>query len=486
MLTALCVIYAVGLMAHNLRQSVCVVYPETTQADSTILASFAEEYAAAGLMSEAKTLTAYAEGGTFGSGVIVRYGDNLVVLTNRHVVGYASTVRVELKLYRENHVFEHCPVLSSGHTDDIAAVLLPDEAHPVCVPMQVADRALQEGDEVVAAGFPGLQGKPSWQLTSGMVSNTALLVDGGDAYYVQHTASVDPGSSGGPLLYKSDGAYAIVGLNTIKAFYRDRVALAVPVDSILSFTASLSAPDTTDRVILAQLGQEDVNLFHEYYAAMSIRQRDSLAAIHRVLPLELAEDVFAIGRTMRRAGRRGSSTLKNDNFGVEPCINERFAILAGYEYFFTGHHTASVIIRFSDQYYYQAARISVPIYALDSALSRHMYAIAVRYDFGGQLPLRLNRTNYLVPHASAGLQVGIGCEISGGRSGNWEPAFGLPLQAGVDYRVKLSKKLVLVCTLGYTFQPTFCPKRLNAPIGKTRITDIALMHGINAAVGLAF
>jgi S1-C subfamily serine protease len=67
------------------------------------------------------------------------------------------------------------------------------------------------GEDILVAGYPlrGLLG--GMNVTTGTVSSTSGL--GGDARYLQITAPVQPGNSGGPLL---DGAGSVVGVIVAK------------------------------------------------------------------------------------------------------------------------------------------------------------------------------------------------------------------------------------------------------------------------------
>src|SRR5690606_21053089 len=84
---------------------------------------------------------------------------------------------------------------------------------------------------VIAAGFPGMAGAPSYQVTRGYVSNRRVRRHDGDlSTYVQHTAPTDPGSSGGPLLSERG---RLIGINTLKIRGREGVAFAVPADLVV-------------------------------------------------------------------------------------------------------------------------------------------------------------------------------------------------------------------------------------------------------------
>ncbi len=85
-------------------------------------------------------------------------------------------------------------------------------------------------DNVFASGFPFLEDKPSYQTTHGQVSNEHVAGATGEAgILIQHTAPIDPGSSGGPLVNERG---EVVGVNTLKYTDRDNVYLAIPVDAI--------------------------------------------------------------------------------------------------------------------------------------------------------------------------------------------------------------------------------------------------------------
>jgi hypothetical protein len=84
-----------------------------------------------------------------------------------------------------------------------------------------------EQEVVVAAGFPGVGMMPSFQVTKGVVSNAHFASEERDVgiAYLQHTAAIDPGNSGGPLL---DDSGRLLGMNTAKVSGRDNVSLAIP------------------------------------------------------------------------------------------------------------------------------------------------------------------------------------------------------------------------------------------------------------------
>lgn len=175
-------------------------------------------------------MEAHNEGG-FGSGFVVvargQAGPMPYVVTNQHVVGLAtevalgkegSTARVPAEVVYVDPVYDLAilrPVAEGVGTLAIEAGL------------GFAAEGAHDQDAVVATGFPGIQGAPSYQVTRGHVSNERVLidVDGEQLPHIQHTAPIDPGSSGGPLL---SAAGQVLGINTLKLRWREGVGLAVP------------------------------------------------------------------------------------------------------------------------------------------------------------------------------------------------------------------------------------------------------------------
>ena len=227
-----------NLFAQGLRHSVCIIEPEYTESERAILSDYSLFMARAGMRSAAQMLAAYKNEGTFGSGVLIELNGKKYVLTNLHVVGYAKTATIRFQLHDKTIRYDACPLVSAA--SDLALIAMPDDCEKVA--LSFYEDEITEELAVVAAGFPELGNKPSWQLTRGYISNARLDTDGQmqALQVIQHTASIDPGSSGGPLLVKgADDKYRILGINTWKAFYRDGVGLAIGNEDINAFIASM-------------------------------------------------------------------------------------------------------------------------------------------------------------------------------------------------------------------------------------------------------
>jgi S1-C subfamily serine protease len=145
-----------------------------------------------------------------GSGFAVSHATHIV--TNAHVVTQCKSVRVLSGAQQSA-----ARVLATDPDADLA-VLQTSLSVPKTIAMR-SQPALRLGESVIAFGFP-LSGALSQggNLTTGNVSALAGLHD--DPKYIQVTAPVQPGNSGGPLL---DGGGNLVGVITAKL---DALAIA--------------------------------------------------------------------------------------------------------------------------------------------------------------------------------------------------------------------------------------------------------------------
>jgi len=126
-------------------------------------------------------------------------------LTNAHVVEGCSEVRTRLPLAESSVT----PVVATDGSNDLALLALPSPPPILSVASFREGRGIRQGDTIVALGFPlhGLLASGA-NLTTGNVSALAGVRD--DARYLQITAPVQPGNSGGPLLDQSGNVVGVV------------------------------------------------------------------------------------------------------------------------------------------------------------------------------------------------------------------------------------------------------------------------------------
>jgi TPR repeat protein/S1-C subfamily serine protease len=174
--------------------------PVDGDVSEALLASLRTALARAGTAApqpEAKGPKLYATGTGF---VVSRAGH---VLTNLHVVGDCALVRTG----RSDADSEKAAIAAVDNENDLALLLPPAGTHAVATFRQGG--GVRPGDSVVAVGFP-LQGllASSTNVATGTVSALAGIRD--DIRYLQISAPVQPGNSGGPLLDLSGNVVGVV------------------------------------------------------------------------------------------------------------------------------------------------------------------------------------------------------------------------------------------------------------------------------------
>lgn len=245
---------------QDLKKSVCVVKQNHTDAESEAYEKTASTLFSNSYMSAARKLR---QGlGGFGSGFLYRADNgNLYIITNKHVVRDAKSVQLTFKADGGDKTISNCSVIAKSDSMDIAVVEFP-ATETGFVPLSFDTDRVVDGTSVWSAGFPGLGDEPAWQLGNGIVSNDNLvnmeLTDSVHIAVIQHTAQVDPGSSGGPLLVLKENTkresgdksvtlkeYKVVGMNTWKAFHRENANFSLMTKDILKVVNNIGAVSTS-------------------------------------------------------------------------------------------------------------------------------------------------------------------------------------------------------------------------------------------------
>jgi serine protease Do len=173
--------------------------------------------------------------------VLVRQGDagagtgwfvsrDGMILTNQHVIGEGETITVVIDEGETEHTLP-AMVLARDRARDMA-LLQVDLGDIKVEPLTIGDPdALVTGARVVVIGNPGMGAEIlTKSITEGIVSKTSRTIGG--QTYIQTSAAVNPGNSGGPM-FNLRGE--VVGMVTLKAVL-DNVGFAIPTNVLLEFT----------------------------------------------------------------------------------------------------------------------------------------------------------------------------------------------------------------------------------------------------------
>jgi S1-C subfamily serine protease len=143
------------------------------------------------------------------------------IVTNMHVIKGAEHIRITTFDRKVSSVQK---VIAANEKDDLALLLVENTLTNDI--LELENSAAVEGDKVVVLGNP--QGSP-WKITRGQVG--LLWAFGDTSGRIQITASILPGSSGGPVV---NGQGRVVGVAAMHIPSADDLNFAVPAENLRS------------------------------------------------------------------------------------------------------------------------------------------------------------------------------------------------------------------------------------------------------------
>ena len=469
--------------AQGLRHSVCVVEPEYSDADKLLMGDYALYTARAGMRSASRALTAYKNEGTFGSGVVIEQGGKKYVLTNLHVIGYAGKATLTFQLHEKTLRYEHCEVTNIGEAD-LAAIALPAECEMIALPLYAGE--IEEDLSIAAAGFPELANKPSWQLTRGSISNARVDVDSHEraSRIIQHTASIDPGSSGGPLLLKNaEGKYEILGINTWKAFYREGVAF------IATLGASKTDASNEMEPLRALSGEDWLYVFRQLPDSVQKDIRD----MDWHLPLDPALRTLAVRDSLVTNKGKGAKKFERSATHIVTDMDNMNHVRLVYDNYLGMNQQVGLQVG-HDWLGYIATGVQITALIEDAMTEDEIFATKLGYKtragamfgiyLGGQLPIQVGKY-MLVPRITQSAEAGPM------KTGNIYGGFALltDTRIGLDWRIPFNS-VDLVLGLHYAMDWQWTKNDLKIPAFKPKSNNEAfnqyLQHGLGITLGLAW
>lgn len=179
---------------------------------------------------------------SFGSGFVVVMDDGTnYVITNNHVIRDCTSAMIEFIVNGESTIYYNLKVLATSSEMDIAILTFPEGTKPFKNALKFSDKVVADGDEVWSAGYPGLRNKPEWQLAKGNVTSSQAVIEellkSKYSTIIQHSAPIDAGNSGGPLLEADNSSigFSVIGINTWKAYNRELTGFTIPAKLIKQY-----------------------------------------------------------------------------------------------------------------------------------------------------------------------------------------------------------------------------------------------------------
>ncbi len=233
----------------QIRSKVCIVRPNYSEKVIQLINDFIPRLEKLGVDDPQKYVDDFLTKGISGSGFVYVAPDGKnYIITNRHVISDAatSTVIFEDEKNKTQKSISGMKILAANSELDLAILEFPEDEQPFTSSFDFYTGSINDGDSVFTAGFPGLMGKPVWQFGTGIITNSSVeveeMVNPELSTLIQHSAQVDGGNSGGPLLIKTkEGNYEVVGINTWKITNRQDTNFALPSSTILKFIDSVLA-----------------------------------------------------------------------------------------------------------------------------------------------------------------------------------------------------------------------------------------------------
>lgn len=222
------------LFAQEVKQFVGIVKPIYSEEYKTFLTEYKTQLERTGLQNYTEYIDSFLEG-SFGSGFVYvdSSGENYVI-TNKHVSSDGEVFSFEIQSNNNSKtLYDNLYLYASDEDKDISILKFQGNKRPFKQGLPFYNKEVFDGREVFTAGYPALGENPIWQFGTGNVTNS--YVDGKDfldtenTFVYQHSAQVDSGNSGGPLLIKENNQFYVIGINTWKAINRESTNYSVPI-----------------------------------------------------------------------------------------------------------------------------------------------------------------------------------------------------------------------------------------------------------------
>jgi len=299
----------------ELRNLVCVVRPIVLEETRTLLAEYATQLFREGFTASGRHIRGLTLEG-FGSGFIIKHGDEFYILTNEHVVRHADSVILEFQVDTGTQKFRSV-VLARNSDWDLALIKFPAEKE-VNYSFDFLEPVPRDGTEVWSAGFPGLGGVPTWQLGHGIISNRNVTAHQYISSIIQHTAQVHGGNSGGPLLVRNPESrvgYDVIAVNTWRVLHRQGTNFSVPTTYVRRFLDSVDITQVAT-TLDEDRATERMRAFASIVNSRTTSYKDILPFVSMDYVLSVPASIFV---DFLRSASRDASTTARDHFrNVEP------------------------------------------------------------------------------------------------------------------------------------------------------------------------
>ncbi|SDX18292.1 trypsin-like peptidase domain-containing protein [Litoreibacter albidus] len=218
---------------------------------------------------------------SLGSGVIL--SDDGIVVSNYHVVGMATEIRVVLTDRRE---FE-AEILLADQDSDLAILKINSDTPLPHLDLRDSDD-VEVGELALAIGNPFGIGQT---VTSGIVSGLArsgMATGNARGYFLQTDAAINPGNSGGALI---DAKGQLIGVNTsilTRSGGSNGVGFAIPANLVARYVEQARAGNETFTQAWAGIYGQAVDYSLAEGFGLSVPEGVVITSMHAASPFATA------------------------------------------------------------------------------------------------------------------------------------------------------------------------------------------------------
>jgi len=160
-----------------------------------------------------------------------------------------------------------------------------------------------------------------WQLGNGIISNRSVTqgLGGRFSYIIQHTAQIDGGNSGGPLLIRntdSEIGYDVIGVNSWSARRREGTNFSIPTAEVMRFLDSIDITQTATVILDEDKAAERMRAFASIVNSRTTSYKDILPFVS--IGYMLSVPAVSFVDLLRSASRDASTTARYYFRNVEP------------------------------------------------------------------------------------------------------------------------------------------------------------------------
>ena len=316
----------------DVRDLVCIVHPNYSDALTKSLNSFVPYLEKLEVEDSKEYIDEFIEKGVSGSGFVYIGPDGKnYIITNRHVIRDASTSTIifENAKTKEKTTISGMKILASDAELDLAILEFPADKKPFTTGLTFSNAEISDGDTVFTAGYPGLISKPVWQFGTGIITNSSVeveeMIKPELSSLIQHSAQIDGGNSGGPLLIKTKkGDYEVIGINTWKITNRQDTNFAIPAGTIKKFIndalkGEKKLPDDSQNVIAEKASKLNKILNKNNVTFQQMVEYISIEYVERE-----GHEIFDI--VINKCGKDNKETINNLLENYSPIESMRYAI----------------------------------------------------------------------------------------------------------------------------------------------------------------